>query len=446
MLRIIFILLISIIFSDRGDLISFEYVGLMQSNNIQEDLDASVGQLSPNAIFNIKAYSIVYETIDQFGEYSEASGFISFPDNYHYAYPMYLFGHGTKVRRDSAPSMGSFNDLNMWLGTSGYIYMEPDYLGLGVSQINHPYQLKDPTATVMIDMVYATRQFCNQINGLQFNDQLYIAGYSEGGYAALAAVKEIEENHSDLNITMSFPMAGAYDMSGTMVDLMLSRERYTNPYYLPYVILSYMERYDLGTVQDFFKPEYAEILPELFNGDYSGGYINSFMPDIPIYILRADIIYEFRTNLNFPFRLTLAENDLLDWIPRSKLYLFHGIADEQIPYENSVVAYNRFIENGADPNLVSLELLNEFYGGHNGAAPYCLYGAFILSEQEKQYYIKGDMNLDNELDMLDLMELKYFIRNNTSINNLELWLSDFNNDGSVNIFDLYEFVDKILQN
>ena len=99
----------------------------------------SVGQLNPEAIFNIKAYSIVYETIGQFGEYQEASGFVSFPDNYHYGYPMYLFGHGTKVKRNSAPSMGGFNDLNMWLPTSGYIYMEPDYLGLGVSQINHPY-------------------------------------------------------------------------------------------------------------------------------------------------------------------------------------------------------------------------------------------------------------------------------------------------------------------
>ena len=70
---------------------------------------------------------------------------------------------------------------------------------------------------------------------------------------------------------MSFPMAGAYDMSGTMVDLMLSREKYTNPYYLPYVILSYIERYSLGAVDDFFKPEYAQILPDLYSGQFSEG-------------------------------------------------------------------------------------------------------------------------------------------------------------------------------
>ena len=444
--RVIFMLIISFLFSARGDLISFEYKGSKESSVIQYELDESVGQLSPNAIFNIKAYSIVYETIDQFGENTEASGFVSIPDNHKFGYPMYLFGHGTKIKRNSAPSMGGFNDLNMWLATSGYIYMEPDYLGLGVSQINHPYQLKDPTASSMIDMVYATKQFCNQLSSIQFNNQLYIAGYSEGGYAALATVKEIEENHPDLNITMSFPMAGAYDMSGTMVDLMLSREKYTNPYYLPYVILSYIERYSLGTVEDFFKPEYAQILPDLYSGQYSGGYINSFLPDIPIYLLKGEVIYEFRTNENFPFRLTLEENDLLDWIPQSKLYLFHGIGDEQIPYENSVVAYDSFIENGANPELVSIELLNEGYGGHNEAAPYCLYGAFILSEQEKYYLLKGDLNLDNDLDLIDVMELKYLIKNNIELENLEKWYADINSDEFVNSFDLFEFIYKVLEN
>lgn len=446
MYRFLYILFISFIFSERGDLISYQYIGSMESNNIQEDLDESVGQLNPEAIFNIKAYSIVYETIGQFGEYQEASGFVSFPANYHYGYPMYLFGHGTKVKRNSAPSNGGFNDLNKWLGTSGYIYMEPDYLGLGVSQVNHPYQLKDPTASAMIDMVYATKQFCDQINGLQYNDQLYIAGYSEGGYATLAAVKEIEENYPDINITMSFPMAGAYDMSGTMVDLMLSKERYVNPYYLPYVLLSYIERYNLGDPDDFFTPYYAEILPELFNGEYSGGYINNFMPDIPIYILRGDVIYDFRTDPTFPFKITLEQNDLIDWIPQNKLYLFHGIGDEQIPYQNSVVAYNKFIENGADENLIQLELLSEGYGGHNEAAPYCLYGAFILSEEEKYYYIKGDINLDNQLDMLDLIDIKFNVKNSSSISTLEFWFSDFNNDGLLNMFDIYTFINKVLEN
>ena len=222
--------------------------------------------------------------------------------------------------------------------------MEPDYLGLGVSQVNHPYQLKDPTASAMIDMVYATKQFCEQINGLQYNDQLYIAGYSEGGYATLAAVKEIEENYPDINITMSFPMAGAYDMSGTMVDLMLSKERYVNPYYLPYVLLSYIE--------------------------------------ISVELINTPKISEKKTII-----------------------------------------------------FLSIDII-----------PYCLYVAFILSEEEKYYYIKGDINLDNQLDMLDLIDIKFNVKNSSSISTLEFWFSDFNNDGLLNMFDIYTFINKVLEN
>ena len=55
----------------------------------------------------------------------------------------------------------------MWVASSGYIFIEPDYLGIGVSEIMHPYHLKDVTAASMIDMIYAVKQFCNQMNNLQ---------------------------------------------------------------------------------------------------------------------------------------------------------------------------------------------------------------------------------------------------------------------------------------
>ena len=48
----------------------------------------------------------------------------------------------------------------------------------------------------------------------------------------------------------------------------------------------------------------------------------------------------------------------------------------------------------------------------------------FLSEQEKQYYIKGDVNFDNELNMLDVMQLKHIIKHNILVNGLDLWFSD----------------------
>ena len=448
MIKLIIILssFLSILLSDRGDLLTYEYVDSRDVQTIQEQLNLQFGGLSPTAIYDIDLYAITYETIDQFGQIVVASGLISYPKDISSAFPLLTFQHGTQIRRESAPSMNGFNDLILWLATSGYIFVESDYLGLGVSDMLHPYHLKDVTATTVIDMLRATKHFCDQAQDIQYNNQLYIAGYSEGGYATMAAVKEIEENHTDeFDITISFPMAGAYDLSGTMVDLMLSEEVYADPFYLPYFVLSYIETYGLGEISDFFLPEYAEIFPDLFSGEYSGGYINTFLPDIPIHMMLPSVVEEFSSDENYPFRVHLQENDLWNWTPMSRMYILHGVADERVPHENSIIAYNQFILNGAQN--VSFELLPETFGGHQDAAVYCLLFAFALSEELKQIHSLGDINMDNILDVLDIVALVSIIMGNTQIDtSYEIWASDLNIDATVNVLDVIALLNTVLNN
>jgi hypothetical protein len=441
---IIIISLLSFLLSERGDLISYEFKGSKLASDVQLELESSdAGQLNPNAIYNIDLYSIIYETINQFGEVAQASGSISIPSVDDSAFPIYLFGHGTEIRRAGAPSMSGFNVLNMWVSTSGYIYIEPDYLGLGISQGLHPYHLKDVTASTMIDMIYASKSLCNNLNNIQFNNQLFIAGYSEGGYAAMATVKEIEENYSnELNITMSFPMAGAYDLSGTMADLMLSEEEYEDPFYLPFFILSYIEKYDLGPIDSFFKEQYAVNLLEWFSGEHSGGYINDFLPNIPIHMLKDDLVAQFQNNPNFEFRLRLEENNLLNWVPISTMYLFHGLVDERVPVENTNIAYASF--NGAENENIYVEILPENYGGHQEAAPYCLIQAFNISEGVKIIHNKGDLNNDQICNISDIVLLLNKILGANFDGDLDVWISDINNDNLNNIFDIILLVEKIL--
>ena len=441
---IILIIIIGLAFCERGDLLSFEYVDSRDTEAIQEQLDNQFGaSLSPEALYDIHMYSITYETIDQFGNVTVASCLISYPDNTNFAYPIITFQHGTQIRRDSAPSMNGLNDLILWLTTSGYIFIESDYLGLGVSEMLHPYHLKDVTASSVIDMVRASEHFCDQLSGLQYNDQLFLAGYSEGGYATMAAVKEIEENFPDeFNITVSFPMAGAYDLSGVMVDLMLSEEPYPDPFYLPFFVLSYMDMYSLGDIGDFFKPEYAEIFPDLFTGEYSGGYIDDFLPDIPIHMMLDSVVEEFSNNENYPFRVHLEENDLYDWTPQNTMYLFHAIADESVPHENSIVAYDSFIENGAED--VYFELLPESFGGHQDAAVWCLMVAFNISEELKIINDKGDLNNDGIIDILDLVQIVSVVMDNQDISSYIFWSSDLNSDLIINVLDVVATVNIIL--
>jgi len=340
--------------------------------------------------------------------------------------------------------MNGFNDLILWLTTSGYIFIEPDYLGLGVSDMLHPYHLKDVTASSVIDMIRASKHFCDEFSNIQYNEQLFLAGYSEGGYATMATVKEIEENLSDeFDITVSFPMAGAYDLSGTMADLMLSEESYPDPFYLPFFVLSYIEMYGLGDIEDFFLPEYANIFPDLFSGEYSGGYINSFLPDIPIHMMLPSVVEEFANDENYPFRIHLEENDLYDWTPQNTMYIFHGIIDESVPHENSIVAYDSFVANGAED--VYFELLPESFGGHQEAAVYCLLIAFNLSEELKIINTKADINLDSIIDILDLVLMVSFIMDTPQLSTFEFWASDLNSDMIINVLDIIATVNLILE-
>ena len=260
----------------------------------------------------------------------------------------------------------------------------------------------------------------------------------------MATVKEIEENYDDIDVTMSFPMAGAYDLSGTMVDLMLSEEEYPDPFYLPFFVLSYIEKYELGSLDSFFKTEYAEGLPEWFSGDHSGGYINNFLPDIPIHIMLDEVIQEFEEDPTFAFKLRLEENDLINWTPQNPMYLFHGILDERVPHQNSVIAFEGL--GGEDnPNLY-FETLDESYGGHGEAAPWCLITAFNISETVKVIYERGDLNFDTSFDILDIVIIVDRILINNYNNQIDYWIADLNHDNLTNIFDVILLIEKILIN
>ena len=145
----------------------------------------------------------------------------------------------------------------------------------------------------------------------------------------------------------------------------------------------------------------------------------------------------------------MQENDLYDWSPQNLMYLFHGIADERVPYENSVVAYNKFIENGSEN--VYFESLGEEVGGHQDAAVYCLLGAFNISESLKKINNLGDVNADSFINIQDVISLLIVIFEDSNglfelayLYSYIYWASDINVDQSINIFDVINLVNIIL--
>tara|TARA_B100001142_G_scaffold68538_1_gene68444 strand:+ start:1272 stop:2609 length:1338 start_codon:yes stop_codon:yes gene_type:complete len=433
------------LFGERGDLISYDFLDDIDKVTAQNVVNSFI-PTAPNIVYDLEMYSVTYETVDQFGNEAVASGAIVIPINQLETLPLLSFHHGTQVRRSGTYSdAGSFDLLTSWLGGTGYVSVFPDYLGLGVSDVFHPYQINTPSANAIIDILIASRQFC-ELKNVYLNDQLFLTGYSEGGYVTAAAQKMIEEDYSEqFQISGSTLCAGAYDMSGTMFDLMVSYQEYGAPYYLPYVVLAYQDSYNLvDDLDEYLLPEYSDTLQVLFDGNYGSSDIDAIMPSIPIEIFIPEVVQEVIDDYNHPLRERLRENDLYDWAPQSPTRLIHSYGDELIPYENSEIAYNSFISNGA-PN-VDLYLVE--YGGHQDAAPQILLGGFYWFQQlrETDYFILGDMNIDFTVNVLDLIVITDIITQNELPSNSQAVLGDLNYDSTNDILDVILIVNIILSN
>ena len=322
--------------------------------------------------YGVSLYTITYNTTYK-GENIKASGLVAFPETTNNV-PILNFNHGTTSLHRDAPTEDLFQySFFSNAASAGYIFVIPDYLGFGVSDdILHPYYRSDITGLTIVDMLRATKELA-EIEGYNFNGDVFLSGYSEGGFATMSAHKTLEENNfQGLNLVASAPAAGGYDMTG-MLNYFLSLEIYHQPYYLAYVAFSYKTSYDWGLqLSDIFNEPYASLIPQYFNGQHSGGEINSVLSYSVNLLLNENFRNNFYTDpsLNVVVE-AFEENSFNQWVPKTKMFMYHGTADITVPYQNSVDTYNNFIANGVNSSLVEFIPL-ESQTHSTGAIPYIL--------------------------------------------------------------------------
>ena len=198
----------------RGKLLSSN---LLQSYTVS-DLNTLLYDygLPPTAQYAVKWYQVVYETIDPLGGRTTASGGLFLPQGVGKNLPLFSYSHGTTTLTNDVASIYNSGEypVGLLFAATGYATVLPDYLGMGSSPGLHPYIHARSEATASVDMLRAARNYCAR-NNIGLNGQLFLAGYSQGGHAAMALHRELEQYHTnEFAITASAPMAGPYDMSG----------------------------------------------------------------------------------------------------------------------------------------------------------------------------------------------------------------------------------------
>ena len=363
-------------FPDPVHFVESELIASFKSDdilNLLNDLGELPREISFFIRYDVLVYRIIYETIDVDNNPVLASGALVLPD-IRDPMPFMSFQHGTITEEEDAPSWFS-SDLYftaVFNASAGYIIALPDYLGYGSSRhLDHPYEHGRSLATASRDMLRAVREFDILNNDFSANDKLFLTGYSQGGYATMALLKLLEEEHSDeFRVTAATAGAGAYNKSEFARYLLEADQEivYLNTFL--WVLDTYNKVYRIERPhRHYFNEPFATIIAE--GGIFENPELN------PQNLFTAGFREGIISGSDTEFISALADNDNYDWKPSTPLQLYHGTDDDFVYYFNSASAYQAMNERGAQ----SVELITIQGGNHATSVADYFFGTFLFFSQ-----------------------------------------------------------------
>jgi pimeloyl-ACP methyl ester carboxylesterase len=169
----------------------------------------------------VAVYQLRYGTVGGLGEPTTASGALMIPNGSDWVCQnpraTVLYAHGKRNLRsfNIADISGQTNYegllLALALAGDGYIVVAPNYAGYDSSTLPyHAFLHADQQAADMMDGLIAARAAI-PATGVVDNLKLFITGYSQGGYVAMATHRTLQA--AGFAVTASAPMSGPYALS-----------------------------------------------------------------------------------------------------------------------------------------------------------------------------------------------------------------------------------------
>ncbi|MCB2222380.1 MAG: lipase family protein [Bacteroidetes bacterium] len=352
---------------ERGEIVQITDLGTMSPTDIQQILDNAGFDIPFSLSYSVKSISVSYYSVDADNKQIIVSGAMMLPTGTNNL-PLMSLHHGTETKRELVASVSPLNStegiIGLITGSMGYFTVVPDYPGFGISTIMHPYIHAASILPSVIDFMRAGKSYCLQ-NQIILNDQVFLTGYSEGGYISLVAQNLIEADYSDeFNLKAVAPMAGPYDLKGT-VDSIFNADNYSTPAYAAYFLTAYNKIYGWNRLNDMFSAPYASKMPGLFDGSKTWGDIVNQVPSTMADLMNPQFIEDYKNGLETELIEALEDNTRLNWTPQTPLHFFHGDTDEIVPYQNAIAAKEAFNAHGA----TNIQITTIPGGTHETAGP-----------------------------------------------------------------------------
>ncbi len=190
--------------------------------------------------------------------------------------PIVLYAHGTQVDKTvniadpTNPNNKEGVLIAAMFAAQGYIVVAPNYVGYDSSSAAyHPFLNEDAQSKDMIDALTAARSALGKVlaSSTTDNGQLFITGYSQGGYVAMATHKAMQAAH--MTVTAAGTMSGPYALEAFGDFAFTGHVSLYSTLFYPMLVTSYERAYgnaygSVGaTAADFYEAAYAPTIEAL---------------------------------------------------------------------------------------------------------------------------------------------------------------------------------------
>ncbi len=315
------------------------------------------------AQFDVEVFAVTYATTDPDGKEATATGAIYIPKTGN-SDPLSLLSgqHGLTIKKRDVPStLPLYGYLGLFGAATGYASVQADYLGLGNSDTQNQPVNQKASAMAVVDLIEGFRHYACE-NDIPLNENVFLLGYSNGGYVSMAVHHELNKNPRSFEIKASVMVAGYFDI--TVAETVQIADTLYRPAWALYTPFMYDQQYKLGLMDKMVKSPYREKLNDLFTGEKDGSEIDRALTPISKNLFTDAALTGFGTHSDFAsYRKALSDNSLNEVVPKSPVLFIHSKEDGAVDFEQSVNMHAYINAHGGTASMTLLET-----GGHEPAA------------------------------------------------------------------------------
>lgn len=360
-----------------------------------ENVETGFSKITGAPVCSITSYTVRYKTVGGQGEATDASAAVMAPSGSDPSCsglrPVLLYAHGTTADKTyDMAKIGQNSEARLIAAVfagQGFIVVAPNYTGYNTSSLPyHPYLNAEAQASDMIDAMRAARASFAGI-GVSAAARLFVTGYSQGGYVALATQKAMQaEFPSEFSVTATSGMSGPYALLQTSDNVFNGNPTQGVTLFLPLLINSAQHSstpaYTAAT--DVYEAPYASGIENLLPGTLSTGdlvaqnklpatvlfagnsqpqgtgaaaffgsgnlikssYRSAYLADAAAQPCDTSAASPLACSPQNGLRKFVLNNDLRSFQPAGPLLLCGGQADPTVPFYNTSAAAGYFTAHG----------------------------------------------------------------------------------------------------